>query len=334
MKRSGNIKSRSVSLMLIVILVLLSGCGSQKEEPSSTASDDTVTVGFMHKYASVMNDDTGWQYIFEYEYNKQNSTQGVYIFIGMNLRYRYDDAYWGVCWNERIDSNGNRYWAKVMNKPGVLLFGNGSEAELRDRKILNTLLGASRTPDEILKENPDDYVFETLDRDLVFRLIREALMGDPLPDSGPMDYWMKPANSMKVEPAYQDGYKFQIGFSMKNFLVDEIYIDVLYQTGEEYNAYEQLSDLVDQKKASADQEEAFALIQKIRTAIKEESSFAALADTYKTQVVGNIDFSRLYTFLLGIHTNTLDSNYTNTSENVPFKEETFSEEEYYALEFK
>ena len=75
------------------------------------------------------------------------------------------------------------------------------------------------------------------------------------------------------------------------------------------------------------------LIQKIRTAIKEENSFVANADMYKDLVIGNIHFSRLYTFLWGIHTNTLEG-FNNYSENAPFEVETLSEEEYNALSFK
>lgn len=322
----------SLAIFLLLILIL-SACNGEPQKTTENTTDNNTTVGFMRKRASIMNDETGWYYCFTYEQDAQDTSKRIYYFIGTNLRYRYNESYWSVTWNKKINSDGTVYWAKIMNKPGSLVFGEGGEAQLRDRVILDSIMDASHEPDDLLALKPENYQFETLDRDLVFNLIRETLTGDPLPDTGPMDYWMKPAQSMDVEPDYQDGYKFQIGFCMKNFLVDEIYIDILYKTGEAYNDYNQLSDLVEGEKATADQEEAFMLIQKIRTAIKEENSFVANADMYKDLVIGNIHFSRLYTFLWGIHTNTLEG-FNNNSENAPFEVETLSEEEYNALSFK
>ena len=83
-----------------------------------------------------------------------------------------------------------------------------------------------------------------------------------------------------------------------------LYIDVLYKTGSEYDAYIQLSDMVDSGEASEEQLKLFEKIQDISKGIVEENNF-----TYKEDgenVIADVDISRLYNFLTDIE----NSNYT------------------------
>ncbi len=333
-------KSLKSCLFLGLFLILtLSACrtpegpSSVETQPSLTENETTANHSFFRKYASFMDDKTGWYYSFTYEQDKDNPSNRVYLFIGLNLRYRYDDDFWSISWNRQISPDGVTFWEKVSSKPGALRFGNGGDAQRRDRAIINTLLDVSRTPEDILALDPGNYQFETIDKNLFFGLIHEALEGDPLPDIGSKDYWMKPTSGTWTEPGYMDGYKFQLAYYMKNAQIDEVYIDVLYKTGDTYNDYVQLSDLVEEGKATAEQEEAFSLIQSIRKGIKEESVFIAASETYMNRTIANIDFSRLYNFLLSVHTNQINDNGV-ASENPPFIVETYSEEEYNALQGK
>ena len=51
--------------------------------------------------------------------------------------------------------------------------------------------------------------------------------------------------------------------------VDELWIDLLYQTGEGYRDYVQLSDLVASGEADAEQREAFALLGQVAERVKD-----------------------------------------------------------------
>ena len=117
-----------------------------------------------------------------------------------------------------------------------------------------------------LKE--DDLQFEELDKDLFLRLIRKALTEEQAPERDVpkrrLDYFY----SMEYESSFRDDYKFQICYlmSLPGYL-ERIVIDVLYKTGEAYNDYDQLSDLVRDGRASTEQQEAYAFIRKIEDAV-------------------------------------------------------------------
>ena len=100
-----------------------------------------------------------------------------------------------------------------------------------------------------------------------------------------------------TEPEYLSDYKFQIGFVSDMGTIDVIYIDVLYRTGDAYNDYIQLSDMVDDGTASTEQIQAFDLIKSISDGIVRDNTFMYEYGANKNKNIANIDFSRLYNFL-------------------------------------
>lgn len=331
----SNIKKCSFLVSLLAIIVL-SSCGKERpvnsssntESADSSTSVASVSVPFTRKLASETDEKTGWYYCFTYEYNTNNPRERAYYFIGINMRYRYNDDYWSISWNQKIKPDNSKYWVKVMTQSGVLLFGEGGKAQERDRKVLKSIMNRDRTPEELLALNPDDYSFEVLDKALFFRLMNLAITGEPVPNEGREIYWMLPMQVTLVEPDYIGGYKFQIVFCMKNAIIDDVYIDVLYKTGDAYNTYEQLSDLIDSDNVTSQQKDAYLLLQKIRTNIKISNSFIADSDCYKDIIIDNIDFSRLYRFLDDIDNGNI---YGYGEEGTPIKTEEYSEEEYDSL---
>ena len=215
---------------------------------------------------------------------------------------------------------------KIKSKPGTIHFGLGGEDEKADRDVINTLLRKKLPPKELIAEDPDRYEFKLIDKNMFFDLIREALSNPPVENTTYLDW---PMWAMQVEPEYMDGYRFQIGFYCKMGLIDEIYIDVLYKTDSRYDGYVQLSDLVEEGKADKGQQEAFELIQNVRSAIKNENLFIAQEEMYKNKEIGGIDLYRLYTFLNAIHTKT-DDNYYDLPADAPLIVEEISEEEFIA----
>ena len=328
-------------VLVAIATIALASCGTPQYTTEQiidkTRIDNTVwtpeldkqdsRIKFYRQTASYMDEESGWYFQFCREGSRLDPTEYFYTFHGLNLRYRYADDNWSVRYIQDQKADGTPVFRRIKTKPGVLHFGQGGPEEKEDREVIDSILHSCPTPEELLKENPDQYEFKIVDKQLFFSLMKEALCNPPSDILTYLDWSMW---AMDVEPAYTDGYKFQIGYYMDWGSVDEIYIDVLFKTGTEYNDYVQLSDLVDAGKASSEQQEAFALIQKIRYAIKSKNLFIADEETYKDKIIGDIDFYRLYVFLNSINMNTDADHYGTAESNSPYIEETISEEEFRA----
>ena len=212
---------RRIALVLIV-LTLLCACSSNTADQTSFASKETeistdkiTELGFIRKISSKMDDKTGWFWQFEYEELEVEPFEHIFLYRGLNLRYRYDDDYWTVSITRDVQPDGSLSFAKTLSKTGALFFGEGGEKQREDRKLINEILAPERKVEDLLAEDPEQYEFQELDKDLFFTLMHEALEGDPCPAGESMLYWEKPSWAMEVEPDYLDGYKFQIGFTMK-----------------------------------------------------------------------------------------------------------------------
>ena len=256
--------------------------------------------------------DDGWVFSFVQYTNKDGDDSDLcrYNFFGVNLRYRFDDAYRQIQWHEKDDPNPNvqQYDDYLQNPAGsgsdaslsvprYLSWGQGSAAQRRDAEKIEAILTNDKEPEDLLALDPADYEFETIDKDLFFGLMREALTGAPHEERTDLNYWEHQPVDVLVEPEWTDGYRFQIGFLMSSGCVDELFIDVLYRTGEGYADYVQLSDLVEDGTATPEQQEAWALIQTLTEQIKEEEYFPARSDLYRDKTLAGIDFNRLLRFL-------------------------------------
>ncbi len=235
--------------------------------------------GSFVKSAWEMTED-GWVYIFNYDdtYDGKHSSDMIhYSFMGINLRYRYDDDYIQTIVHDASDSPGGVPFTQRLI-PSCLIAGSGPEAEARDMELINNgILDPNKdlTNEELLALDPDDYEFESIDKKMFFRLIHEALTGDPPENKQDSSYWDKPAWALYSEQMYIDDYKIQIGFIQSMGYIDEVYIDVLYPTGDGYCDYVQLSDMVEDGSATKEQREAFEKIQTIVNACKEEECYIA-----------------------------------------------------------
>ena len=286
-----------IGLLLSLVLISTQLCSCKNEDEERKRSY------FYIKSAWQMNGD-GWVYCLKYtnpyDENEDITDLMQYAFLGINLRYRYDDKYIEV-YERKSEKDGSVYVEKVI--PSCLLFGSGSDAQKRDQAKINEILRADRKAADVLAEDPADYEFEELDKDMFFRLIHDCLTAPVPEDKQDITYWEKYGWALMSEQMYIDGYKFQVGYINTMGYIDVVYIDVLYETGSGYRDYIQLSDVIDSGKASEEQKEAFELMRKIASECMENESYVATADNYKDRTVAGIDFGRLYTFLYNIHIN-------------------------------
>lgn len=287
-------------VFVVVFSLLLSACAKPNE--TNPATSNAQEVGFYRKVAREVCAD-GWVFTFVNNGYKDESIDDSdlikYTFYGINLRYKYDERF--IQTQTQTTDKGTTVTQTYV--PALLIWGQGSDAQSRDMSIIDSILVNNHSVDDLLALDPNDYAFEELNKDMFFRLMRQALTGEPQKEGTEQSYWDKPTYAFFTEPAYVEEYKFQVAFLQETGCVDELYIDVLYRTGDDYNSYTQLSDLVDSGTATLEQKQAFELIQDIVNDIKEHENYIINADKYQSQVVAGIDFSRLYTFLKNIHEN-------------------------------
>ena len=303
-------------LVLLALLFCLTGCKKDSVAAEREAMEEKYDVngadpwhirnpgGFnvwiYEKIARKVTED-GWVFTFEEYGSKIGETSNLcrYSFSGCNLRYRYDDA----CVQTVTHSTDGGVTIRERRIPAMLDWGYGSPEQQRDQELIETILTNDREPEDLLALDPEDYRFESIDGALFFGLMREALTGERHAEGTYYAYWEMPEKAFLTEPVTLDGYKLQIAYLSTLGCVDEIYIDVIYPTGDGYRDYVQLSDLVEAGEATPEQREAFALLRQICARIKAEDSFLAGAEDYRSKVLGGVDFSRLERFLHNLHEN-------------------------------
>ena len=260
-------KILAILLTLTLLISVLAACGKGKKENGEASQKGER---YFHVAQKLLDDGT--LYSFQYiEYVPANSDCDKYSFSLSNLRYL-----------EQFEAGF-------------------PDAYSRDQQLIaNQILKESYTPEEILALNPDDFTFEYLDKELVFRLIQEGLTNEPEPAIDDQYHWDRYDSGFFTEVAPSDGYEFQIAFVSKSCGVDAFFIDVLYLA--EDGTYKQLSDIVDDGTANDEQKQAFAEFTKIIEACQKNDSYI-IDEAYRETVIGDIDFGRLYTFLYNLHTN-------------------------------
>ena len=278
--------------------------------------------------------DDGWVAQFIYRIaseGKEDIPYNSYSFTILNMRYRFNEE-----WDESVmvdrDRNGNVYYIVHHSISPTKSWFSINERRQADRAVLKELFGRRLMPEEMLELDPASFSFQELDGDLFFRLMKAALTDAQKTKKEAPARQQEYFFDMNVESDYQDGYKYQISYIEQFGYLERIVIDVLYRTGDAYNDYEQLSDLVQNGQADAAQQEAYGLILQIEEAITAQNSFTALQEEYGEKEIGGIDFYRLYTFLTDLETG--DIYYGNASMlywpelNTPREDEELSEEDF------
>ena len=216
------------------ILILLILCQTTFFCACSDKDKEYVEWKFSKKVARVVHED-GWVYTFDYLYSKDGTDSDTLIpfqFYGVNLRYRYNDAY-----TETINTTENgKNVTKTVPAVIQMLGGANSQGIKNDMKKVAEILDYQNcdvTPEELLAINPEEVTFEELDKNLFFGLMHEALNSEPHQEGDKV----LPIYALLTEPEYLSDYKFQIGFVSDMGTVDVMYIDVLYRTGDAYNDY-------------------------------------------------------------------------------------------------
>lgn len=271
---------RITALMISLACIFQTmGCDNKDDD-----SSETVEWAFSKQIARQINDD-GWVYTFEHFYMKEQiNDAGIipFTFSGINLRYVYNDA-------------GDMVWQLGGENSSV-----DEKADLEKIADLLDYQNHTVTPDDLKELDVDDIELSVIDENMFVDLVHQALESEPHKESSK---YLLPTYAILAEREFIDNYKFQIGFLSEMGCIDVIYIDVLYKSDEANCGYIQLSDLIDANSASAEQISAFNLISDISQGIVVNNDLMYDENENKHSIIGDIDFSRLYTFLEDIGNN-------------------------------
>ena len=322
------------AVLIAAVLLLLAGsvyAGAKALAPKVPAAElhnpGGFDVHFSRKVARRAMGD-GWVFTFIQNESKHGDDAELipYEFFGVNLRHRYDDDYLRVVthigedptpYAERYEDylqgsaygNGEGSVLRELWVPDKLYWGEGSAAQQRDMEQIEAILGSGMTPEALLALDPADYSFASFDKMIFFDLLREALTGAPHEEGTDPNYYNIQPVALLTEPTWQNGCKLQIGWLSEMGCIDELFIDLLYKTGEGRRDYVQLSDLVEAGEASAEQREAFELLQTVAERVKTSNRFLAGAELYRGRTLAGMDFDRLWTFMNDLHENKPEAYY-------------------------
>ena len=184
----------------------------------------------------------------------------------------------------------------------------------RDLDKIAGILKTGTKPEELLALDPASIEFEALDKDQFFRLMRTALTEDIREPDRQRSFDGLYDENYYREMVFLEGYIFRVSLLWGWGFMDEVFIDVAI--GNE-NDYVLLSDLVEQGKATAEQQEAYALMRQTAESLKGrefEPNYGA--EAYKDTVIGTIDFGRLYDMMNYLMDNIWPEDYDLPKPNV------------------
>lgn len=284
---------------LLVVPTLIS-CNHKNKEPFPKSEHD------LRNSCSVRNFDDGWTYCFSYQYFvPERSTEGryPYLFNVINMKYRYDEKIMEDP-NAVQPQEAMQYYGEEYSDPGIA----------SDMRKIGEMLGYEKnvppTKEELLAIDKNSITFEKIDKDMFFEMMEEALTAEYVREEKYSDY---PSYAFLHEPAWLNDYRFQIGYRNCNG-IKSVYIELLYKTGNRFNQYVQLSDLVRDGKATEEQKELNKLLEDIEKGIVSENDFLYHINEYKGKKIADVDLSRLADFLTNIESNAINQYFVKRPE--------------------
>lgn len=295
-------KKRTFLLLLAALLVVptLISCSHKNKEPFPKSEHD------LRNSCSVRNFDDGWTYCFSYQYFvPERSTEGryPYLFNVINMKYAFGKTIMEDP-NATQPQETMQYYSEKFSDPGIA----------SDMRKIGELLGYEMdvppTKEELLAIDKNSITFEKIDKDMFFEMMEEALTAGYAREEKYSDY---PSYALLHEPAWLNDYRFQIGYRNCNG-IKSVYIELLYKTGNRFNQYVQLSDLVRDGKATEEQKELNKLLEDIEKGIVSENDFLYHINEYKGKKIADVDLSRLADFLTNIESNAINQYFVKRPE--------------------
>ena len=285
-------------IVVIMVAISLIAAGCALTNPQGTTDAETSAESIKGKYIryqiSAREGDAagdGWIVTFVYEDIKQKAL--------INLTEDFPRYDYTICNVRYWDNDPVLIYMRAPHQTGIKSHqyrdaGYVSDAGALERDLdkIAEILTTGTKPEALLALDPATIEFEVLDKDQFFRLMRKALTGDIREPDRQRSFDGLYDENYYREKVFLDDYIFRVSLLWGWGFMDEVFIDAAI--GNE-NEYVLLSDLVEQGKATAEQQEAYALMRQIAESLKGrefEPNYGA--EVYKDTVIGTIDFGRLY----------------------------------------
>lgn len=272
---------------LFLICILMISFASCKDSEHQFGKDKHPHFPYKQKVAMHVTDD-GWVYTFSYTYkNIGKYDECPYLWQVKNIRYSTTEEY--------------------PDGPAFISWGRNSTVQGRgeDMETISNLLGYNAkehmTVEELLALGKDDIELQTIDEDLFFSLIRQALNQKDPCKAGPygsvassgMLVENKSLGTNAVEYDYVDGYTFQVGYVAHLGTIAAIHIDVLFEDSAKPFGFSQLSDMIDAGEATEEQIELYAELKRIEQGVLDNCDFLFENTEYDDKVIAGVDLARL-----------------------------------------
>ena len=300
-------KKRLLSFLLIlsILIGVLCSCSESDPGPLSSGEDD---VDQIYRVACHIDED-GWVYVFtnsylegDADFGSQAETYYPFGFMGINLRYRYSDAYTTEI--ETKNAKGEKVLQTVLQS--TLILGNSDDQAARgDLEKISEYLGYSRdghyyATTELLDLTPEEIGFTCIDPEMFLDLLHECLASESV-SLGP--YPAIPSWALFTEPDYLSNYKIQVGLIGGLGTVEVVVFDVLYRTGAGVDGYTQLYDLVQDGSATDEQVELLRILREIEQGVVSTDDLQWNVGEYGDMEIAGVSLRRLYTMLNNISRN-------------------------------
>ena len=278
----NNVKSKWILFILVVSMVFsITGC--KQEHDNST--------GITFSYSTVRHiEDNGWVYTCSYFFNNDGTVDDSVppvTFSVINLRHRYGTP--------------------MNTKNPIQMLGDGvSEETDRDMEKIAAFLGYGKHGmkaleiEEIMAKDRNSLELEVVDKELFFELLDKAVNGEAVPVGRYIEH---PSYALLCEPAYLDGYCFQIGYMVEMGCIDVMMIDVLYADSNTETGYRQLSDMIEDGTATEEQKELYNTLEAISAGIVENNSYLYGKKEHGKTETADVELKRLYSFLADLEEN-------------------------------
>ena len=259
-------KKPRAGIVTVMVIVSLFAAGCALTNPSeTTVPTGEAFTGVKNRYRIAAREGDpagdGWVFSFVYEDFKaylSSDAKPYYTFRIDNIRHWNDSPVKAVSLSP--------YQTGISGSYQDAGYTENTEGLERDLAVIESLLKAGTKPEDLLSLDPSTVDFEVLDKDQFFRLMRTALTATPRwPErqrsfDGPFygaDYFR--------EREFLDGYVFRFALLECWGFMDEVFIDVAYGSADNFVL---LSDLVEEGKATSEQQEAYALLRQIAESLK------------------------------------------------------------------
>ena len=284
---------------------------------SATESDAKAFTGEKNRYQIAAREGDpagdGWVVSFIYEDYKNYSLP----YAEPSYNYRIDNLrHWDDSPAHAVSLSPYQFSIVGRHDYRDIGFAENTEGLERDLAVIENLLKPGTKPEDLLSLDPSAVEFEVLDKDQFFRLMRTALTATPRWPTrqrsfdGPFD-----GADFFREREFLDGYVFRFALLECWGFMDEVYIDVAYGSADDFVL---LSDLVEEGKATAEQQEAYTLLRQISESLKgREYEPNYNAESYRDKVIGEIDFGRLYDMTNDLMNNIWPEEYYLPIQDIP-----------------